>query len=163
MPEQPTYADLLRRALEMEADAINMGLALVAAAGREAPGDVPRLLEIIADEVDHQQHYTAMLKQLAQKAKGSANDAKPAITLRYTLTCNDPILAQRIDRLMAWIDHTKVGHSGTVAMSIDGDGHERVNVEGITKESLQWIRERDYPSYRLNSAELITDGPPDER
>lgn len=38
----------------------------------------------------------------------------------------------RLKRLLAWLDYnSKWGHSGTVAMSLDGDGWDKIEVDGI--------------------------------
>lgn len=71
---------------------------------------------------------------------------KEAVVKSYTLTITGPEregIARRIDRFMAWL-HTASswGHSGIVAMSLDGDGWEKVKVDGIGSGSVEYIRWR---------------------
>ena len=52
----------------------------------------------------------------------------------------DPVMMEKIKRFLAWLYlNSHWGHSGTVALSCDGDGADKVIVSGFDCEEL-----RDY-------------------
>lgn len=56
---------------------------------------------------------------------------KTTETKTFTVTAGKETML-KIERLLSWMHwNTRWGHSGTVAMDVDGDGDEKVDVSGV--------------------------------
>ena len=63
--------------------------------------------------------------------------------LTVTIVASDPEVMLKIRRWLSWMHYnTAWGHSGTVAMDLDGDGSDRVRVEGMDHEPQRAFVER---------------------
>lgn len=65
------------------------------------------------------------MNSLTRKVIGESAETE---TRTYTVTSRAEFLDQ-IERLFSWINSTNTGHSGSVELSIDGDGAARVTVD----------------------------------
>ncbi len=80
------------------------------------------------------------------------------ITKTYTVTCNGESVLRRVDRLMAWLDRaSRAGHSGVVAVSLDGDGQERCLVSPLDPDSKKHVTRLNGKSREMRVEYLNSD------
>ncbi len=94
---------------------------------------------------------TAKDRTRLHRALDWALDAAPVEATRtFTVSGNADVLA-RIDKMLAYISWCSgVGHSCTVGMDLDGDGFDRIKVEGtVTKVNEDDVETRDRPYEQL--------------